>query len=192
MKKILVFALAVAAMAAAKADYNDIKPGSPEAKAPTAVAWQNANAKAIAEATSCETLAALAATPSASRILLAKLRGAYATDPMVMTQVGALSQWVMEADCPFAFWRPSRAAARKVWVRALIEAAETAADDDIKTICLDQLRWCGCPCRRLVARVDFFVEIFKIKGCRKLCKSLGVGQVAYKIISVNVLYRLEF
>ena len=153
MKKILVFALAVAAMAAAKADYNDIKPGSPEAKAPTAVAWQNANAKAIAEATSCETLAALAATPSASRILLAKLRGAYATDPMVMTQIGALSQWVMEADCPFAFWRPSRAAARKVWVRALIEAAETAADDDIKTICLDQLRWCGCPCRRLVARI---------------------------------------
>ena len=152
MKKLLSI-LTLAAVAAANAGYNDMKPGETSETAPTAVVWQNANDQALAEATSGETLAALAATPSSARVLLAKLRGAYDTDPMVMMQIGALSQWVMESGTPLAFWKPSRAAARKIWVKALIETAETAVDSYIKMVCLDQLRWCGCRCRCLVRRV---------------------------------------
>lgn len=175
MKKLLCI-LTLSIVAAANADYNDIKPGESSEAAPTAVEWQNANDQALAEATSGAALAALAATPSSARILLAKLRGAYGTDPMVMMQIGALSQWVMEADAPLAFWKPSRAAARKIWVNALIETAETAVDSYIKMVCLDQLRWCGCRCRRLVRRVygvgvaggDTAVEDFAAMVAREL------------------------
>lgn len=148
----MMLTAAVAAAAAKADDYNSFKPGETDLKAPTAVEWQNKNDRQLAEATSCKVLASLVADASSARILLAKLRGAYQTDPMVMMQVGALSQWVLEDDCGI-FWKTSRKAQRRIWVKALIETAETAVDDDIRMICLDQLRWCGCSCRRLVSRV---------------------------------------
>jgi hypothetical protein len=51
------------------------------------------------------------------------------------------------------FGEPSRKAARKVWVKALLEAAETSVDDDITRLCLEQLRWCGCACPCVVRRL---------------------------------------
>lgn len=176
MKNILLVLAAVSAVIAAKADYNDIRPAKYEPKSPTAVVWQNDNDKALADATSCEALAALAATPASARALLMKLRGAYDTDPMVMMQIGALSQWVMEKDRFLCFRKPSRAAARKIWVKALVETAETSVDAYIKTLCLDQLRWCGCDCRCLVRRIygvgvnsgDKAVEDFAAMVAREL------------------------
>lgn len=121
---------------------------------PLAAVWQRKNASAVAEATADDVLAGFAACPEAAKGLLSKLRGAYEGDPVVLVQVAAVSQWVMEADpCWIFFWRPSRSAGRKVWTEALLETAEHAQDPYVAVTCLDQLRWCGPRCAAAAARV---------------------------------------
>ena len=156
LKSVAVFAAvaffaAVASLAAPKKDAYDIRPQDKDAKYPTAVVWSAQNDEAIASATSDDVLAEFVDGDEAAAALLAKLRGAYATDPIAITQIAAVSQWVMEPDpCWLCFWKPSRSAGRKVWVKALLARAEGADDMYIKTFCLDQLRWCApnCPCVR--------------------------------------------
>jgi len=161
MKKFLfasVVAFAAAAsLAAPKKDAYDIRPEDKDAKYPTAVVWSSQNDEAIAAATSDDVLAEFVDCDEAAAALLAKLRGAYATDPIAATQIAAVSQWVMAPDpCWLCFWKPSRSAGRKVWVKALLARAEGSGDMYIKTFCLDQLRWCApnCPCvRKRIAEI---------------------------------------
>lgn len=150
MKKLLSIALTAVTLAAfaagaqkkagAPADnpYSDYGAAMRSAKGlPSAVQWQKTNNAAIEKAVSKETLAKLAATPGAMASLLSQVKGAYATDPVVATQIAAISQMAMCAKCPKA------AKLRKDWNAALLKAAETAPDAYRAMFFLDQTRWCG-------------------------------------------------
>lgn len=182
MKKIFLTAVCAAALGAF-AGYNDIKPGETADKTPTSVAWENANDAALAAATDEGVLAGFVADAAAARALLANLKGAYETDPLVLCQIGAVSQWVMMPEpCWLCFWSPSPADGRKVWVGALLDTAEATQDTYVKMACLDQLRWCGCSCPKVVARIqaigakgDKSVADFSAMVVRELTgKSIGL------------------
>ena len=157
MKNILfvfVASLAVASIAAPKKDAYDILPRDKDAKYPTAVVWSAKNDEALSVATDDAVLAGFVASDEAAAALLSNVRGAYLSDPLALTQIAAVSQWVMQPDpCVLLFWKPSRSAGRRVWVKALLTLAETTSDNYVKTFCLDQLRWCACPCPCVVRRV---------------------------------------
>ena len=142
MKKLFLMAMLAAAGCAttpneAKKDQYDIRPDAAQAgAAPTAVEWQNKNDAALAAATRPEVLAKFVATPAAAEALLAQVGPAYAGDPLVLTQIAAVTQLVM---CPKCDKAP---AARKVWVAALEKAVESAKDDYVRTFCRQQLDLC--------------------------------------------------
>ena len=99
---------------------------------PLAEVWQKENAAALAEAVDEDVLAGFVKCPASAEALLSKLRGAYDNDPVVLVQVAAVSQWVMEKDpCWLFFWKPSRSAGRRVWTEALLSAVPIA-DPDIQ------------------------------------------------------------
>ena len=166
MKKLLLSVLAVVAAAAVHAqDANDpvkpIKADDPVAPyhnyspamsstpdKPLTSVWQLSQRKAIDEATADAVLAAFVKDAASAEALLAKLKGAYATDPLTLTQIASVSQWVMLPDAWYNFiWDGPHAAGRKVWVKALIGKAASSSDDYVRIFCLDQLRWCGRPCQ---------------------------------------------
>ena len=141
--KRMVFAVMLAAAGCAttpneaKKDQYDIRPDAAQAgAAPTAVEWQNKNDAALAAATRPEVLAKFVATPAAAEALLAQVGPAYAGDPLVLTQIAAVTQLVM---CPKCDKAP---AARKVWVAALEKAVASAKDDYVRTFCRQQLDLC--------------------------------------------------
>lgn len=133
----LVAGLALIPCAQAAQEILDIRPGASAEKAPDAVHWQNANDAAIKAATAPEALAPFLAGAKAADALLAQVKPAYLTDPMVATQIAAVTQLVMTPGCPKA------AAARELWVEALLRAAEGSKDAYRTIFFLDQLRWCA-------------------------------------------------
>jgi hypothetical protein len=138
MKKLFLAVVLAASAVAARADAYDIKPGEASAKAaPTAVIWQGDNAKKLAAAVDCKTIAKLVETDESMAALLAKVKGAYKTDPIVATQIMEISHKVMCTKCEKA---PK---CRERWVAQLVKAAETSTDSYRTTFFLDQLRWCG-------------------------------------------------
>lgn len=148
MKKILIAGMLAAGFAAFAADdrLNDIKPDAAKAvEAPTGAEWHNANGKKLAAETSDEALAAVVADSESARVLLAEVKGAYRTDPMVASKIAAVSQYVMiGADAAwYEFWRTSRSSERDIWSEALLCTAKNAKDAYVRQFCLDQLRWCG-------------------------------------------------
>jgi hypothetical protein len=175
-KSAMIVAAALAALAARAADpvapYNNYGPAmASTAEKPLTSEWQKQQAEAIAAATSDDALAAIASRPAAAEALLAKVRGAYETDALTLTQIAAVTQWVMRRDAwwtPVCFWTVSHAEGRKVWVRALLKQAETAQDAYVKTFCLDQLRWCACPCPALPARVRALADASKDAGVKAM------------------------
>ena len=98
--------------------------------------WQQANSGAIEEATKPSVLAKFVETPAAADALLAKIGTAYDGDPVVLTQVAAVTQLVMCPKCPKA------PACRKVWVAALERARAGTDDGYVRTFCDQQLRLC--------------------------------------------------
>jgi len=137
MKRI-VFAglLASLLLGCATTDQYDIRPDAADDGIPSAVDWQNANDAKLAEATKPEALKAFVASDAAADALLAQVKGAYATDPVVMTQVGCVTQCVLCRKWPQA------PAGRKVWVAALERRIDSAKDDYVKTFCRQQLWLC--------------------------------------------------
>lgn len=113
---------------------------------PLTVNWQDAHKAEIAAATSPETLLRLLRKNN-GKGLLDELRAPYHTDPIVMQQIAAMSQVVMDPATPNA------ANLRACWTGALIEKIRLAraVDSDSKRsayhalLCLDQLRWCARP-----------------------------------------------
>ena len=121
----------------AKKDQYDIRPEAAAANAaPTAVEWQNKNDAKLAAATKPEVLAKFVASPAAAEALLAQIGPAYAGDPLVLTQIAAVTQLVMCPKCPKA------PACRKVWVAALKRARAKTDDGYVRTFCDQQLRIC--------------------------------------------------
>ena len=145
MKKLLLVAvMAVTAGVFAKDQY-DIRPeDTGKAKvAPTAVEWQNKNMDKIAAATEPDVLAALVKDAATAEELLSKVGPAYAGDPLILTQIAAVTQWVMLPDPWYClFWDGPNTAGRKVWVAALEKAIATTKDDYIRVFCRQQLDLC--------------------------------------------------
>ena len=137
MRKLLIPALMAVAVCAFAKDQYDIRPDAAKAgAAPTAVEWQNKNDAKIAAATKPEVLAKFVATQAAAEALLAQVGPAYAGDPLVLTQIAAVTQLVM---CPKCDKAP---AARKVWVAALRKTIAGAKDEYVRTFCRQQLDLC--------------------------------------------------
>jgi len=161
MKKLLFAFALVAVMSILAADTDPVAPYEKYGPAmmhrdgcQMAVEWHNAVGTKLDAAVNEDELAAFVADETVAAALLAQVKGAYDTDPVVATQVAAISQWVMgEEPCWLFFWKPSPAAGRKVWVKALVARAETVDDTYVKLFCLDQLRWCGCKCPCVVKRI---------------------------------------
>ena len=101
---------------------------------PSAAEWQAANKDALAKATSDSELVTFVRDVASARALLAKVKPNYGTDPLVASQIAAISQFVM---------RPGWESARGVWANALFDAFRTATDDTVRMAYLEQLRWCG-------------------------------------------------
>ena len=110
---------------------------------PLAVNWSQANDAAIAAATTDEALAAVVADAESAAALLKQVKPAYATDPLVLTKIAAVTQWVMLPDPWYClFWDGEHAAGRKIWVVALLALKVSTSDDYIKTFCQQQLDLC--------------------------------------------------
>ena len=131
---------------------------------PSAVEWQNANNAAIAAATTPKPLASHVWDAASAEALLARVKGAYTSDPLDLTVIGAVSQYVMEAvigradGCQKRCSTPGAAPCqRKIWNFALMDAFRKTKDEYVQTFMLDQLRWCGCKCRK--------GDVSKLKEC---------------------------
>ena len=123
------------------ADYGPVMKST--AEHPLAVNWSQANDAAIAAATTDAALAAVVADETSAAALLGKIKPAYASDPLVLTQIAAVTQWVMLPDPWYClFWDGEHAAGRKVWVVALESLKATADDGYVKTFCQQQLDLC--------------------------------------------------
>ena len=147
MKKLLLVLSAVATLSLFAADpnpYADYGAAMASVKGdPMAAEWQQAEAAAIAAATEPAVLAAFVEDEASAKALLGQLKGAYDTSPLVMTQIAAVTQWVMLPEPFFLFfWQPSPAAGRKVWVAALESVRCASGDRYVQTFCQQQLDLC--------------------------------------------------
>lgn len=115
---------------------------------PLTAVWQLKERKAIDAATKEDVLASFVADEDSARVLLLKVGKAYTTDPVILTQIAAVTQWVMMSDKWYHFlWNGPRASGRKIWTNALIDVAEKSTDAYVKIFCLQQLRLCACRCQ---------------------------------------------
>ena len=113
------------------------------AKSPFAVGWTQAHDAEIKAATEEDVLSACVADAASAAALLGKIKPAYESDPLVLTQIAAVTQWVMTDDpCFLCFWKPSPSAGRKVWTEALARKIAESKDDYIRTFCRQQLDLC--------------------------------------------------
>ena len=135
-KLLLPCVVALLAGCATTRDDYDIRPDADGDATPTAVEWQGANGARLAAATSPETLAGFVASPEAADALLAKIGPAYHGDPVALTQIGAVTQYVMD---PRSAKGPE---ARATWVAALERTRLAAKDDYVRTFCEQQLWQC--------------------------------------------------
>lgn len=120
---------------------------------PMAVEWQQAHEADLAAATTPKALANYLWEDKDADALLAKVKGAYDTDPMVLTVIAAVTQYVMEfsigrtTDCQKRCATPGASPCRRrVWLTALLKAFRATKDEYKQTFILDQLRWCACKC----------------------------------------------
>lgn len=122
---------------------------------PITSVWQDQQRKAIDAETTDAKLAAVVATEGSAELLLSRVKGAYTTNPLTLTKIASVTQWVMLPDSWYNFlWDGPHAKGREVWVEALLDTAEDAKDSYVKIFCLEQLRWCG--------REDDIDDILKI------------------------------
>ncbi|MBR6588657.1 MAG: DUF1080 domain-containing protein [Kiritimatiellae bacterium] len=197
MKKLvftaMIGAMAVSAIAAGKKDPNAFADYgaamASDKKSPMAVEWHNTNRNALETETSEDAIAAIVDSEEAAKVILAKVKPAYATDPMVAVQIAAVSQYVMTAEPSWwEFWNWFSDSPREIWTKALLDTAASATDTYVAQLCVDQLRWCAYPeqaadlcaigkkakCKALKQMIRMAVsEInpeFASENCAKCCK----------------------
>ena len=122
---------------------------------PMAVEWHNQTAATLAKETEFESLVQYVMLPKNADDLLAQVKEAYETDPMVATKIAGVSQIVMCQK-----WDKAPAA-REIWTCALLKWAETSPDGYRKMFFLDQLRWCGKS-----AQAEGVLEVGKKSGSK--------------------------
>ena len=143
-------------------EYASYGPGTAsKAGDPTVAEWQKENEAAIKAATTPEALKAHLKDAAAAKALLAKVRGAYASDPMALTVAAAVSQHVV---CPCAQKCPKNAACRAIWSAALLDTATKSKDVYVQMFCLEQLRWCGLPCQ--AEKLSAFADVAADKSVK--------------------------
>ena len=152
MKK-LILAMAIAAAAMVRAadpvapfdDYGAATANDPAF--PMAVGWQNANNKELAALDDAWADSFFAGGRPAVDALLSEVKAGYATDALVSTKIGFLSQQSMRrVEQPWwRFWASTDSPHRKLWTGRLLAFAEESESVDVKLYFLDQLRWCGYP-----------------------------------------------
>ncbi len=158
MKKLLFSMLIAAAALSASAQANKTDPVAPyhdygsamqsTPEKPLTSFWQKDARKTIDDATSDAVLASFVADEDAARLLLLKVEGAFTTDALTLTQIAAVTQWVMLPDSWYNFlWDGPHAAGRKIWTEELLELADESDDSYVKIFCLEQLRLCAYSCQ---------------------------------------------
>ena len=87
----------------------------------------------------------LAAGAAKADALLAEVKGAYDTDPLVATKISTLTHYAASLDCApwWKFWADSVPAVRRLWSERLLAAAKSAEDPYVQAFMLQELRWCG-------------------------------------------------
>lgn len=108
---------------------------------PMAYEWQKSHDAEIVAATRPEVLLKFLESDEAAVKLLDEVKPDFKTDPIVMIQIGAISQLVMCTKLPDAPKLRAR------WTKALLGrvAASQTMDAYCALVYLDQLRWCGHP-----------------------------------------------
>lgn len=104
---------------------------------PNATDWQAAEAERLKKETCPKALVASVADDCSMAALLASVKGAYGTDPMVATRIAAITQLSM---CPKCGKAPEL---RYRWTKALLKALCETEDQGAQFVYLDQLRWCA-------------------------------------------------
>ena len=123
------------------ANYDVAMKDSPSA--PFAVGWSQVHDKEIREATAEAKIAEIVEHEKTIRELFARVKGAYESDPLVLTQIAAITQWVMLPPHRIDdFFIPFQASARQRWQRELRRAIDAAADPYVKTFFTQQLDLC--------------------------------------------------
>ena len=152
MKKLFLTSVigAVALMASAAKDPNafaDYTAGMATDKAsPSAVEWHDAERVALDKDASEDVIATFVEDEASAKALLAKVKPAYVTDPMVAVQAAAVSQYVMTAEPSWwEFWTWFSDSPREIWTKALLDTASSADNAYVVQFCVDQLRWCAYP-----------------------------------------------
>lgn len=101
--------------------------------------WQRGNPEAVAEATTHEALFPFVKDEASAEALLARIGTSYDGDPLVLTQVAAVTQLVMSPKCRKC---PRAGKCRTVWVAALERTRAKTDDGYVRTFCDQQLRLC--------------------------------------------------
>ena len=113
---------------------------------PLTVNWQDAHKAEIAAATSPEALLRLLRKDNGHG-LLNELRAPYHTDPIVMQQIAAMTQFVMDpaTNAPELRVNWTKTLIAKIHAaKAYISSSQTCSAYHA-LFCLDQLRWCARP-----------------------------------------------
>ncbi len=102
----------------------------------SAAVWSGQEKEALAEIRGAALADTLRQGVPALENLFAEVKTGGVSDPLAVTRIAALTQFVM---------RREGARSRAVYADALLAAAKRAADGDVACFFLDQLRWCGLP-----------------------------------------------
>lgn len=106
----------------------------PEMASPRSAQWQASNRAAIDAATAPAALEAFVASAAAADALCAEVKPGYKGDPLKLTQLAAVSVYVMDKG---------RECKRRLWVEALERAKKAAPTSDVETFFVQQLMVCG-------------------------------------------------
>ena len=131
-----IFFAAAAAVAVTSGDAPDIRPDVSPSNTPAAV-WAENNRARLDRLTAPEALRQVLESDKTAEALLTRVAGdGKASDPFVLVQIGAVTQFVMVPGAPTAH--------RARWTQALMRAVQRTSDEAYRPLFyLDQLRWCA-------------------------------------------------
>ena len=156
---------------------------STDKTSPSAVEWHDANRAALEKDASGDAVAAFAEDEASAKALLAKVKPAYATDPMAAVQAAAVSQYVMTAEPSWwEFWTWFADSPREIWTRALLDTASSADNAYVVQFCVDQLRWCAYPCQ--AAELCAIGKKAKCKAVKQMVR-MAVAEIDPEFAAAN-------
>ena len=95
------------------------------------------------------------------------VKTAYVSDPLVLTQIAALSQYAMKAKAPWWMFGFGKAKERVLLTSLFLERATASKDAYIQMFFIDQLRWVAFP-----------EQAIKVKEIGEASSDKGVKSIA--------------